>query len=321
MVQSCCAPGIYTPVGGFTPELQTNPCGNDVWSVSYSVMIFQLCRVYATLTFVLALLPLTARAHGDVHERIQSATRAIENNPTNARLYIIRGELHREHQDYPAAHADYDHAEKLDANLAAVDLCRAKLLVDCGRLAAACAKFDEYLTQVPSDGRALIERARLLARMGQRKPAAADITHALTLLSEPQPDIFLDRAKLQVADGQPEAALHGLDDGIKVLGPIVTLQLYAIELELSRTNYDSAVTRLDTIIKQSARKESWLARRGDILVLAGKTGAARNSYQGALDAVRALPARLQESETVIELCRRVERALNNLTHAPAGAKP
>jgi tetratricopeptide (TPR) repeat protein len=270
---------------------------------------------------LIGLAPLTARAHGDVHERIVSATLVIEQDPTNARLYMIRGELHREHQDYPAASADYNHAAKLDPKLAAVDLCRAKLLVDSGKLAAARAKFDEYLARVPEDGRALAERGRLLARLDQRKQAIADFTRALTLLREPQPDIFLERAQIQMADDQQEAARQGLDEGIKTLGPLVTLQLYAIELDLSCTNYDSAVARLDTIIKQSARKENWLLKRGDVLLRAGKTEAARESYRKAIEAIQALPSRLQESEAVFELKRSVEQKLNTVTNVPPQSKP
>ena len=283
-------------------------------------LVLLICHAGITLAALLAALPLTTHAHGDLHRRIERATAAISNEPTNARLYLIRGELHREHRDIGAAIADYERAEKLDTNLTQVDFCRAKLLMDFGELPAARVKFDDYLSRVPSDGQALIERARLLSRMSERKAAIADFTRGIALQHEPQPDVFLERAQVQVADGQSEAALRGLDEGIKLLGPLVTLQLRAIDLEVSRTNYNAALTRLDSIINQSARKENWLARRGDILLQAGKTNDARVSYELALAAAQSLPQRLQEGEPVIALSERLTRTLRGLTNSPAGGK-
>ena len=52
-----------------------------------------------------------------------------------------------------------------------------------------------------------------------------------------------------------DEALRGLDEGINQLGPVVTLQLLAIDLELRRKSYDAALTRLDLIAAESERKE------------------------------------------------------------------
>ena len=263
------------------------------------------------------MMPLSARAHGDLHERIANVTSEIGHNPTNARLFLVRGELQREHEDWPAAEADFARAEKLDPQLAAADLCRARLLTDSGKLAAARAKFDQYLVRCPKDGPALVARARLLVRLGERNLAAADFTRALALIGEPQPEFFLERAQAQVADGQVDAALRGLDEGMKVLGPIVTLQLYAIDLELGLKHFDAALGRLQTVIEQSPRKENWLVRRAEIQVAAGKLAEARESYQSALAAIEELPARLQNSDAMMQLSGRVNGALNGLTNSAA----
>jgi tetratricopeptide (TPR) repeat protein len=285
------------------------------------VPIIRLSRVSVIASLVFAILPLAAHAHGDIHERIDAATLAIKADPTNAQLYVVRGDLHCEHQEYAEANADYDSAAKLDPNLAVVDFCRAKLLALAGEYSSARKTFDAYLARVPNDGRALAERGRLLARLNVRKDAVADFNRALTLLQDPPPEIFLERANVQLADGQTEAALRGLDEGIKALGPIVTLQVRAIEVDLVRTNYDSAVTRLDTIINQSARKENWLLKRGDVLLRAGKTEAASESYRKAIEAIQALSSRLQASEAMFELKRSIEQKLNTVTNVPAQSKP
>jgi tetratricopeptide (TPR) repeat protein len=261
--------------------------------------------------------PLAAPAHQNLDVRLATLTAEIARATNNAALYLQRGELHREHLDWPAAAADYDRAALLDAKLSAVDLCRARMLADSARLPEARAQFDRYLARCPDDGRAYVERARLLVRLKLRPAAMADFTRALLLLSEPQPDVFLERAQALLADARVDGALRSLDEGVKQLGPVVTLQVVALELELKQKQFDAALAQLDTIMAQAARKENWLARRGDIELLAGRPADARISYVAALTAVTNLPARLQQSPLVLNLRTRVQSSLQTLPDAPA----
>src|SRR5262245_7785095 len=77
----------------------------------------------------LGLCPLPGLAHGDLHEQIAAATSQIEKNPKNAELYLKRGELHRAHEDWDAALADYERAAILNPKLIVVDLARGKVLL------------------------------------------------------------------------------------------------------------------------------------------------------------------------------------------------
>ena len=63
------------------------------------------------------------------------------------------------------------------------------------------------------------------------------------------------------------------------------------------------------VAAQSARKETWLARRADILARAGRTDQARSAYAAALTAIEALPAATRRTKAVAELEGRVRRAL------------
>ena len=259
----------------------------------------------------------TALAHGDVHARIAVISEQIEKEPANALLFLQRGELHREHQDWKAAEADYDRAVQLDPKLVAADFCRGRMLAESGQPAAAREMFDRYLASNPDDGNAFLARARVRVRLGERKRAVADFTRAVELLREPPPECFLERAQALVADGRSEEALAGLDEGIKKLGPIITLQLYAIDLDLVRKAYDAALARLDTILRQASRRENWLLRRAEIELLAGRAPDARKSFEAALDAVDALPVRLQGTQAMRHLKDRANAALVGLSNAPS----
>ncbi len=278
------------------------------------------------LALVLAIIPTlaqppVARAHGDVHLRILELTARIEaatNNP--ARLYLERGELQREHGLWDAAGTDYDRAAQLDPDLPGVDRCRAQLLADRGQLEAARAMFDQALQRSPGDGECSVGRARVLVKLGQRQAAIADYWRGLERLREPQPEYVVELAQALAAEGQVGEALRALDEGIKKLGPIVPLQGYALDLELGRKNNDAALARLETILARAMRKETWFARRGDILIEAGRTAEARKSYEAALAAIKRLPGRLQQGPAMVKLQTQVNAALAGITNAPAAGQ-
>ncbi|HEY8228756.1 MAG TPA: tetratricopeptide repeat protein [Pyrinomonadaceae bacterium] len=263
------------------------------------------------LVICLALLPSFVLAHEGLHEQIEAVTAKIKRDPKNASLYLQRGELHRLHRDWIRAAADYDRAKSLQPSLTIVDLARGKMLFESRRLQQAKFVLDRFLRRQPNHVEGLVTRARVLSRIGARVQAAQDFTQALALAPTPEPEIYLERAKALAGDKRYfEEALRGLDEGIKRLGPVVTMQLAAIDLELSRRNYDSALTRLDVIAAQSERKEMWLIQRGEILRSAGRIEEARAAFNAALVAIDSLPPERRQTRAVIALQLRAQSGLN-----------
>ena len=107
-------------------------------------------------------------------------------------------------------------------------------------------------------------------------------------------------------------ALHSLDEGIVRLGPIVTLELEAIEVELRLNRYDAALARVDRISAQTPRKDSWLARRGAILERAGRLDEAHAAYRAALDAATSQPERIQHTGASMALVARLRADIARL---------
>lgn len=257
--------------------------------------------------------PSSAQAHGDLHEQIAAMSKEIEKDPQNTELYLKRGELHRFHQDWNAALADLEHALQLDPELDAVYLYRGELWYDKGSPELARKDLDRFLGDHPDHERALIVRARALVALNHLSDAAKDYSHALTL--HPNPDIYVERAKA-LASGtkeHQEEALKGLDEGIEKLGPLVTLELPAIDLELRQKRYDAALHRLDRVSAQSERKESWLARQGDILLEAGRIHEAEKAYSDAMSALQILPEARRNTRSVQELEHHIQEALKRIS--------
>jgi predicted Zn-dependent protease len=269
-----------------------------------------LIAISGSLSFA----PLPVLPHGDLHEQIAAATSQIEKNPKNAELYLKRGELHRAHEDWDAALADYERAATLNPKLVVVDLARGKALLAANWPVSAKLYLDRFLAAQPKHVDALITRARVQVKLGHRLAASQDYTAAISLASEPAPEYYIERAQALTAEGGDylNEALQGLDAGIKKLGPLVTLQLFAIDLEVKQKRYDAALARLDQIAAQSPRKETWLARRGEILQQAGRVGEARETFQAALKAIASLPPARRQAPAMAELEKRLLAAVNDL---------
>jgi tetratricopeptide (TPR) repeat protein len=85
----------------------------------------------------------------------------------------------------------------------------------------------------------------------------------------------------------------------------VTLQLYAIKLEIELKCYDRALIRIDQIAAVSPRKAKWLLRRGDILNMAGRYEEAQTEFMKALKEINTLPENQHNIKTITELKERL----------------
>jgi len=232
-------------------------------------------------------------AHGDLHEQIAAASRAIARQPDDAALYLARGELYRGHHETEPALADYAIALRLDLTLDAARLARGRLLLEAGRPGDSLPDLDRFLAAQPNHAEALVVRAR--ARSATADPSHARIDYDRALGLSPNPDWYIERARLVRVSAGPAAALDGLDEGMARLGPVVTLTLEAIECELSLADYDAPLLRLDRLTAASGAHPHWTLRRGDILLAAGRAPDARAAFITAIAALDALPPERQHT--------------------------
>jgi tetratricopeptide (TPR) repeat protein len=253
-------------------------------------------------TFAVAALSL--RAHPDIDEALARLNTLLAASPNDADLYLERGELYARHDDLVSAEANYLRAAELSPQHPQLPRALGALEFANGRLAEARAQFDAALARNPSDAETLVLRARTLSALNQRAAALADYNRALTLIENPPPEIFLERASLY---SSPQEALRSLNEGLERLGPVISLQLRALALEESQGQIDAALKRVDQLADQTERKEVWLKRRGDILSRAVRTREAEAAYAAALEAIATLPAWLRESPDTQRLAAELTR--------------
>jgi tetratricopeptide (TPR) repeat protein len=265
--------------------------------------------MFVRLSICVLLLFLLQRAfpQADEREDIVTFTEQLRKEPHNAALYMKRGDRYRTIQNWDAAHADYDQARTLDPKIDELDFLKGRLFLEASWPLSAKVALDRFLAKHESHLEARIARARAHAKLNHHRAAAEDYTRAIELAPQSQPDLYIERAQTLAAGGPAYAneAVQSLDDGIKKLGPLVTLQRAALDLELGQKRFDSALSRVETLIAASPRKETWLARKGEILRDANRPAEARAAFQAALKAIDSLPPARRNVPATSELEKRI----------------
>ncbi len=260
--------------------------------------------------FVLALVCATAGlAHPEIDEALARLATALTAAPGDASLYLERGELYAKHQEWLSAEANYLRAAELSPRLPRLALARGSLALATGKVSDARSFLDHAIATAPADPTGWILRARALARLDLTPAALADYSRAFALLAAPSPELYLERAALIAS---PADALRSLADAIVRLGPVMSLHLRALDLEISLGRVDDALARIDLLSSASERRELWLKRRGDLLLSARRHAEARTAYVAAQAAIAALPAWLMNSPDTERLSTELTRLVTAL---------
>ncbi len=258
-------------------------------------------------------LSLPSAAHEPLRAQIDELTRQIAAAPGNPTLYLTRAELLRLNEQPQRAEADLREAQRLMPGTHAVDIVRAAMLRDAGRLIAAERQLDPVLAAAPHLVEARALRAEVREALGRAKDAITDLDEAIAHSRRAIPDLWLRRARLlaTLGDSGEQQALASLDEGLRTLGPAPALVDLAIDLEARRGQTDLALARIDRMMERLPRKESMLARRGEILLASGRTLEAWVAWSDALAAIEALPAHKRRAPALLALEDRVRRALHD----------
>ena len=164
---------------------------------------------------------------------------------------------------------------------------RALVFLEWKRFDDALAAADASIVREPGNARVWRVRADALAGLNRNAEAVGALDRAIALGDPPVPDDYLTRAELLASLETPrlDDAISGLDEGLTRLGPAVTLQLLAVELERRRGTFDSALARIDDLADGFDRDETVLVLRGDVLAQAGREQEADAVYTEALQLI------------------------------------
>lgn len=274
---------------------------------------FPALRLHAAL----CLLAVVLRAHGDDQAMIRQIMEAISAElakAPDADLFLRRGELHRHNQDWAKADADFVAAAQLAPKRAAIAYLRARTFLDARQPEKARSLAERYRAAVPSDPEAWFVHGEALAALGEMRLALADYAEGFRRAAEANADQVERWTRLLSALPQTDAGeiLAIVDHALVRLGPLPALVDYAIALEVTRQNYDGALTRIEQVRQKGRWPGTLLARRGDVLVKAGRRAEAIASYQAALDAIEKLSERNRTTALVQKVAGEARDAIERL---------
>jgi len=253
-------------------------------------------------------------AHPDIDARIDILDKKITQNPNDAMLYLKRGNLHRQHRDWEAALADFKSATSIAPDLPDVFYYRSLLWFDAGQPTRAHELIDRFLAIQPSLAQGFIVRSRIRTELRQYLNASEDLTTALKLVEKPLPDLYVERARLLKKAGPAyrDKMRRGLEEGLKRLGPLVSLIDLLVELEAEDGHYQRALEYMDILPQAVQQQPGWISRRGDIYFSAGKKQEAVSNYEQFLVRIAALPENRRDISDIRELEQRVREQLTKL---------
>lgn len=269
----------------------------------------------ACLLVVCLLNPGLAKAHGSFHERIAGFSKLIESQPQDARLYLKRGEVYRQHEEWDKALADCDTARKLDPAID-VDLLRGRTLLESGSPQLALPLLIDFLKRHPDEPQALLCRARAYSKLNQPAEAIADYRACLKHTVNPEPDLIQETADALAAQGSVDEAVQVLSSGVGKLGPVPSLLLRAMDLEISIRDFDAALTRVDAMQKSAPRPEPWMAKRASILAQADRIPESLAAWQALADHLASLPNLERGSHAMSKLAQDAKLAITALKALP-----
>jgi tetratricopeptide (TPR) repeat protein len=270
-----------------------------------------------------------ASAHGALHQQLVDVSSQLAEHPDDFDLLLRRGELYRLHESWADSRADFEKARTLRPDELEPIFRLGRLELDAENATGAAHWLERTLERKPHHIEAALLMGRAQAKLGKTEAAVEHFTTAIHWSRQPRPEWFLERSKAILAGAKSSTdrealkrATASLDEGLELVGPVPSLQLAAIELDLRAGYVDVALTRLDSIRTSSERKETWWFRRGIILEEAGRSREALQAFEATLAAIESLPDRLQRTLAMVQLRKDLEPHLTRLrARSEAASKP
>ena len=225
---------------------------------------------------------LAVSAHDGLHEQILAVTEQIKKEPRNAALYLKRAELYRLHEEWKNSENDFNRAERIDAKLTSVNLGRGKLWLDSKQFGKAKVALEKYLAAEPNSFEGIITMARVCAKLRLTDAAVRHFSEAIRLAPADSAEIYLERAATLAAANRLTEALRGLDEG------------------------------LEKLTAAAERKETFLLKRGEILLRAKRPCEARNSLLEARAGFESSSSFRRNVRAVREQIARLEKLLGTI---------
>jgi len=251
--------------------------------------------------------------HGDLHERIESISIAIKNNPDSAELYVIRGELYIQHDDYKHALKDYKKCKKLGIVNEHIEYNIALIYYKLRKFKKANKLLDKILTNDKQNIRAYRLQGQVYSNREDYENAAIAFQNVIKYAVPKIPENYFEASNAYAkCEGElmKNQAHKVIEEGIVELGELRTFYDRLIELNLKKRDYTTVLLYQNKIIDQADRKERAYYNRGLTYIEIGDTKKAEKDFRTANNHIMKLNSRIQNQFSVMELKKSISAQLN-----------
>ena len=277
-------------------------------------MIYSKCLIFIfNIIFILMAVP--SYAHGDLEARIKKVSKQIEKNPKDVSLYLKRGELYYQHEEYRKSIVDFEHALALGNKSNELSILRARSYFKAKKHSISLDILDDVLVTNSNHVEANRWKGKILASQAKYEAAAKALQLALQHSQKKLPDHYLELAATYQAQRNPSAthqACSVITNGIQELGPLLAFLNTLVTYHESVEEFGQAIAYQTKVIDASNRKEIPYYIRATLHAKNNSPSLAKKDLTSAQDAIEKLPRRLINSSAVVKLSNEISNLLSML---------
>ena len=263
--------------------------------------IIDIMNPYLIFYFLLTLFPLF---HGDLDIRIEEATTAIQSDQNNDSLYLIRGTLYFQHQEFMKSIRDFEKVESLVGPGEVVYMSYAKSWFKLEKYEFALENINLALQLNDKNPVAYRLKAKVHMDQGQYEKAAQNFNLSLANTDKIITESYLEVAVALDSLGSNESiekSIHILNRGRKELADLDIFKNMIVDQYTKLENFDAAIKLQTEIIHTANRKERHYYKRAQLYERTQNKESALVDIKHSYDEMSNLPARYIRSKPMDDL--------------------
>lgn len=254
------------------------------------------------LLFILfSFIVVSSFAHGDLDVRIENATDAIRLDPDNDTLYLKRGTLYYQHEDFMKSIRDFEKVESLAGPSPVVYMSYAKSWYKLNKYEFSIDNIDLAIALNPKNAVAFRLKGEVLLKMGEFEKASENYARSLEYTEKLITESFLELAIALDSVNTEESILKSIDvlnDGRKRLSDLSLYKTMIVDQYTKLNKLEEAIQMQTLLIEGANRKERHYYNRAKLFIKANNLSQAKADIQQAYNSINSLPARYIRSKPI-----------------------
>jgi len=254
-------------------------------------------------------------AHGDLHERILVVTKEIKADPDNAFLYLKRGELYFQHEEYKKALKDYLKCKSLDYSVNRLEFNLANTYHRLNKPDKSLMILNSILDDDPFHVKSYRLKASILLGQMKFKESASTYDRVIEHANKTLPENYIESSVAWENVFSEEGKCRSMDiilAGIETLGPLRIFYDRLIYLNKKYNEWHRVVDYQTILISQSQRKERPYFNRAMTYMDLKQTEYAIDDLKAARNSIILLNNRLRNQKNIKELYSKISHYLELL---------